>query len=204
MYRGPNTRRNRKEQEMKSITILFVLLLSSVTWGQVHYDFQVYSNDSDDGETLVQSPCYVYGFTGPRWSFVKVCYFTGPSVLLAPLPDQICYPGQVCDLTEVHITGTTNAPVGLVGYLIQKEQDKGIFGGGDEGVFEEHNTQATNFVVNTDIKQDVRPIATGGHMGFACKPGTVCYDSYIVDYTCADKTRVLLTSEDGKKHCIKF
>lgn len=34
-----------------------------------------------------------------------------------------------------------------------------------------------------------------------CQAGKNQYEKI---WTCADKSRVLLTSEDGKKHCIKF
>jgi hypothetical protein len=32
----------------------------------------------------------------------------------------------------------------------------------------------------------------------------LCYDSPPSEWTCADKSRILLTAENGTKHCIKF
>ena len=51
---------------------------------------------------------------------------------------------------------------------------------------------------------DVPAVQVGGHLGFEGCGQSACFDHWVTDYTCADKTRILLTAEDGTKHCVKF
>lgn len=52
---------------------------------------------------------------------------------------------------------------------------------------------------------DVPAIQVGSHLG--CENTSsyyACLDHQVADYSCADKSRVLLTDEQGGKHCVKF
>jgi hypothetical protein len=49
----------------------------------------------------------------------------------------------------------------------------------------------------------VPAIVVGSHLGYGDCQGA-CMDHPIADYSCADKSRVLLTTEEGKKICVKF
>jgi hypothetical protein len=53
--------------------------------------------------------------------------------------------------------------------------------------------------------QDVPAIKVGSHLAAICggkyDSVAVCMDGQVDDYSCADKSNVLLTAEDGKKWC---
>lgn len=51
---------------------------------------------------------------------------------------------------------------------------------------------------------DVPAVQVGTRLGNDCGPDVMCFEHQIPVYSCTDKSRVLLSSEDGKKHCIKF
>jgi hypothetical protein len=53
--------------------------------------------------------------------------------------------------------------------------------------------------------QDVPAIKVGSHLAAICggkyDSVAVCMDGQVEDYSCADKSNVLLTAEDGEKWC---
>lgn len=51
---------------------------------------------------------------------------------------------------------------------------------------------------------DASAIVIGASLGYRCNDAGVCIDGMVPVYSCADKSRILLTAEDGTKHCIKF
>jgi hypothetical protein len=51
---------------------------------------------------------------------------------------------------------------------------------------------------------DVPAITIGVKLGWNCNKDGGCIDGPVEVYSCADKARILLTDEQGGKHCVKF
>jgi hypothetical protein len=64
-------------------------------------------------------------------------------------------------------------------------------------------SSSTNWYLEQMAPLVVPAIVVGSHLGYGDCQGA-CMDHPIADYSCADKSRVLLTTEEGKKICVKF